>query len=113
MVIESSSVPLHALIITDTSIRNNIAMSISHTYIYNKPITKTLHHVVHITSTEAELFAIRCSINQAMSHNEILKIIIITDLIHAAKKIFNPTSYPYQVHVAFILIELYSFFSYY
>ena len=111
MVIESSSIPSLALIIMDTSVKSNIAMFISHIHIYNKPISKLLHHVVHITSTEAELFAIRCSINQAMNHNDTSKIIVVTDSIHAAKKIFNLSSHPYQVHSATILNELCIFFS--
>ena len=49
----------YALIITDVSIKNNIATSISHIYIQNKPITKTLYHTVNIISTEAKLFTIR------------------------------------------------------
>jgi len=60
MVIESSSFPSTAIIVTDTSIKNDIAISISHTHTHDKPIAKTVHHAVHITSTEAELFAIRC-----------------------------------------------------
>jgi len=71
------------------SIKNNVAMSIAYIHIYNKPLTKMIHHVVLITSTEAELFAIRCSINQAMNFNNIAKIIIVTDFIHAARKIFD------------------------
>ena len=90
LAIKFSSVPLYALVITDTSVKNNITMFISHTHIYNKPLTITLHHVVYIMSTEAELFTIRYSINQATSHNEISKIIIITHSIHVARKIFNP-----------------------
>jgi len=80
------SIPSYTLIITDASIKNNIATSISHTHIHNKPVTKTLHHVVNVISTEAELFAIRCSINQATKTNDISKIIVITDSIHTAKK---------------------------
>ena len=49
----------YALIITDVSIKNNIATSISHIHIQNKPITKTLYHTVNIISTEAKLFTIR------------------------------------------------------
>jgi len=41
--------------------------SIFHIYIHNKPIVKTLHYAVNITSMEAELFAIRCGINQAIN----------------------------------------------
>jgi len=63
LAIESLSIPSHAIVIMDASIKNNITTSISYTHIYNKLITKMLHHVVNITSTEAELFAIRCGIN--------------------------------------------------
>ena len=59
IVIKSSNSP----VVTDASVKNNIATFISHMHTYNNPITKTLHHVVHVTSTEAELFAIRCGIN--------------------------------------------------
>jgi len=96
---ESLSIPLRALIIMDASVKNNIATSILHTHIHNRPITKTLHHAVNITSTEAELFAIRCSINQATNHNDISKIVIVTDSVHVARKIFNPSLHPYQIHI--------------
>ena len=76
-------------------------------YTYNNSITKTLYHVVYITSTEAELFTIRCSINQASNCNDISKIIIITDSIHVAKKIFDSSS---QAHFTAILSELQEFF---
>jgi len=58
-----------------------------------------------------ELFAIRCSINQACIINNVSKIIVVTDSIHAAKKIFNSGSHPYQIHSAAILSELRTFFS--
>jgi len=45
-----------------------------------------------------ELFAIKCSINQATNHNVISKIIVITDSIHTARKIFDPSSHPFQKH---------------
>jgi len=90
---ESSSIPLHALIIMDTSVENNIAISISHIHIHNRPVTKTLHHTVNVMSTEAKLFTIKCDINKATNRNNISKIIIITDSIHAAKKIFDLSFY--------------------
>ena len=64
-----------------------------------------------MTSMEAELFAIRCGINQACSINNVSKIVIVTDSIHAAKKIFDCGSHPYQIHSAAILRELCTFFS--
>jgi len=91
---------------TDASIKNDIATSISHVHIANCPITKTIHHAVFITSTEAELFVIRCSINQACSNKAINKIIVVTDSIHTVKKIFDSSSHPFQHHSASILSEL-------
>jgi len=110
MVIESSNSPSTAIIVTDASVKNDIVIFISHMHTYNNPITKTLHCVVHITSTKAELFAIRCDINQASNCNDISKIIVITDSIHVAKKIFNPSLHPFQAHFVAILSELQEFF---
>ena len=106
MIIESSNSPSTAIVVMDASVKNNITTSISHMHTYNNPIIKTLYHVVYITSTEAELFAIRCSINQASNHNDISKIIIVTDSIHAAKNIFDPSLHPFQAYFVAILSEL-------
>ena len=110
MVLESSSSPSTAIIASDVSIKNNVATSISHMHVYNRPITKTIHHVVHVTNTEAELFAIRCSINQALNFDNMSKIIVITNSIHAARKIFEPSVYSYQIQLAAIFSNLCSFF---
>ena len=111
MVLRNSSLAQTALVITDVSIKNNIATSISHVHIANHPLTKTFHHASFVTSTEAELFAIRCGINQACSNDTISKIIVVTDSIHTAKKIFNSESHPFQLHSAAILSELRKFFN--
>jgi len=63
MVLESSSSPLVAIIASDVSIKNNIVTSITYIHIYNKPLTKMIHHMVLIISNEVELFAIRYGIN--------------------------------------------------
>ena len=83
----------HALVITDASVKNNVATFIAHVHICDKPIVKTLHHAVNINSIEAKLFAIRYGINQATSFLEISKIIVITDSIYIVKKIFKPMSH--------------------
>ena len=101
----------HTLVITDASIKNNVAISIAHVHICNKPVVKTLHHAVNINSMEAELFAIRYGINQATNSTGILKIIVITDLIHAIKKIFDLLLHLFQTHLASILCELPKFFA--
>ena len=63
IVLHAISNPKSTVIISDASIRNNIATSIVHIYLHSNPIKKMLHHTVSITSTEAKLFAIRCDIN--------------------------------------------------
>ena len=99
----------HVLIISDTGIKNNIAISITHIHVHNRPIIKTIYHAANITLTEAKLFAIRCGINQAVNLLGISKIVI-TDSIHAAKKIFDLTIHPFQIHSATTSKELREFF---
>jgi len=89
LVIKLLGVSTQALVITDTSVKNNVATSISHIHIHNKLIIETLHHALSVTSTEAKLFAIRCRINQATNSKNISRIIVITDSLYVGKKIFN------------------------
>ena len=110
MVLLNSSSPHTALVITDASIKNNIATSILHIHVANRLITKIVHHAAFVTNTEVELFVIRCSINQACSNITINQIIVVTDSIHTAKKIFDSSSHPFQHHSALILSKLQSFF---
>ena len=70
-----------------------------------------VHQAAYVTSTDVELFAIRCSINQAYSKNNISKIIVVTDSIHTAKKIFESSPHPYQLYMTSILQELRRFFT--
>ena len=111
MTIVSSLLSHTALIVSDASIKHDIATSVSHIHMWDKPLIKTVHHAVFVTSTEAELFAIRCGLNQACNEEEISKIIVVTDFIHIAKKIFDMKLYPYQIHTTAILKELRQFFS--
>ena len=112
MVMESSISSFIAIIAIDANIKNNIATFISYICTHNNSITKTIHHVVHITSTKAELFTIRYGINQASNFDTISKIVIVTNSIHVARKIFNPSLHPYQVQSAAILSDLQKFFLY-
>ena len=111
MTIQSSLSPHTAIVVSNTSIKNDIATSVSYIHICDQSLVKMVHHMAFVTSTEAELFAIRCSINQACSKENISKIIIVTDSIHAAKKIFDTKSHPYQIHMSAILNELRQFFT--
>ena len=109
--IKSLSNPSYALVVSNTSIKNNIAMSISHIHVHNKSTIKMIYYAVNVTIMEAELFAIRCSINQATALSGISNIIILIDSIHAARRIFNSSSHPFQIHVVAISAELRIFFS--
>jgi len=111
MVLCNSSSPHTALVVTDASIKNDIATSILHIHIANHLLTKTVYHASFVTSMEVELFAIRCGINQACSKENITKIIVITDSIHTARKIFDSKSHPFQSHTAAILNKLQDFFN--
>jgi len=86
-------------------------MSIVHIHSYLNSIKKTLHHAVSITFTEAELFAIRCGINQAIQIPEASHIIVITDSIHMVHRIFDSSIYPYQQQSITISKDLRSFFN--
>ena len=93
--ISASTDPHSVTVILNASLRNNVVISISYIHSYNRPIIKTIHHTVNITSTEAELFAIRCRINQANNIPNIKHIVVVTDSLHVAKKIFDSSIYSY------------------
>ena len=92
LALESSSSPSTTIIATDASIKNDVATFILHIHTYNRPIIKMIHHVVYVISTEAELFVIRYSINQALNLDNVSKVIVITDSIHMVKKSLNQLS---------------------
>jgi len=98
-----------AVIVLDVSTKNQVATSISYIYFYNNPIIKTIYLMINITFTEVKLFVIRCSINQAIQIININYIIIIMNLIHAAKRIFDSLVYSYQIQTFIISRELREF----
>ena len=113
IVLESLSFPSTTIIASDASIKNNVATLISHTHMYNRLIIKMIYYTVHVTNTEAELFTIKYGINQVSNFNNMFKIIVITNSIHVARKIFELLVHPYQIQLAAILSNLHSFFKYY
>ena len=94
-------------IISDTSVKNSITTSITHIQREQTLITKATYHAMNISSTEAELFAIRCGISQAIY----ITIIVVTDAIPAAKRIFNMSCHPFQLHSIAISRDLRIFFN--
>ena len=65
------------VMVSNTSIKNNVAISISYVHLFLNPIKKMIHHAVNIMSIKAELFAIRCNINKAIQIPNIVHITII------------------------------------
>lgn len=103
--------PNTIIVVFDTSIRNNIATSITHVHSFNNSIKKTLHHAIDITLIEAELFAIKCRINQAVQLPDLSHIIIITDAQHIVYKIFDFSIHPYKLQSIAISKDLRVFFN--
>ena len=108
--LRASSDPFSSIVMSDVSIKNQVATSILHIHSFNKPIIKTLHRAINITTAKAELFVIHCSINQAVANHNIKYIIVITDSLHIARRIFDSLTHPYQIHSVAILSELREFF---
>jgi len=75
-----------AIVISNTSIKDNVATSVVYIHTYNNPIRKTIYYAINITSIEAELFVIRCGINQPTQILDIFHIIIIIDAIQVVQK---------------------------
>jgi len=51
------------LVISDTSVKNDIVISVSHIRREHEIIKKTIHHAMNVISTRAEIFVIRCGIS--------------------------------------------------
>lgn len=91
--LEVSSDNKAAIVVSDASVKsNNVTTSVAHIHSYNNPVRKTVYHAINIISIEAELFVLRCRINQAIHISDIF---YITDVIHIVEKIFNMLNYPF------------------
>ena len=97
IVLNTSSDPSTVVVISDTSIKSNITMSVIYDHLFNNPLKKTLHHAINVTSTEAELFSIRCGINRTTQISSTSHIIIITDALYVTQRIFDLTIHLYQI----------------
>jgi len=86
------------LIISDPSVKNNVATLVLHIYRGQDIIAKTIHHAINVTSTEAELFAIRCSINHTTQIQDIVHIIIVVRVTNI------------RLHFSFSFFILFSFY---
>jgi len=71
---------------------------------------KTIHYAINNLSTKAEMFAIRYGISHASQLQVITCIVVITDVIYAAKHIFDMFICLYQLHSITISNNLRKFF---
>jgi len=109
--LQASSDLLMVVFVSDASIKNHVTTSIAHVHVHGSPVVKTFHHTVNVISTKARLFTIRCGINQATHLPNIKRIVIISDSIHMAKRIFDSSVHPYQIHSTAISCKLSEFFT--
>ena len=108
---DSISNPNTVIVISDASIKNNVATSSSYIYNNQNIIAKSIHHAINVTSTKVELFTIRYRINQAIQVPNIEQIIVITDAIPATRHIFDLSTHSYQLHSITISQDLRLFFN--
>ena len=81
------------IIIFNASLKNNVSMSISYIHSHSEQVKKMVYHTVNIMMTDAELFAIRYEINQAIIIPNTSCIVVITDTIHSAQQVFDLSVY--------------------
>ena len=74
---DSISNPNTVIVISDASIKNNVATSSSYIHNDQNIIAKTIHHAINVTFTKVELFAIRYRINQVIQVPNVKQIIVI------------------------------------
>ena len=103
--------PSSTIIVSNASIMNYVATLIFHIHSFNKSIIKTIHRAINITTTEAKLFTIWYSINQAVASSNVNQIVVITDSLYNTRRIFNSSIHSYQIYSATISQELREFFS--
>jgi len=77
------------------SVKNNIVTLVLYIRRGYEIIAKTVHYVINVSSTETELFTIRCSISQVSKIQDVICIVVITDTIHVAKHIFDTSIHPH------------------
>ena len=95
----STTQPGTIIIVTDASTKHGIyAVSVAHGW-QNKSLVFNLEYTApNVTSSEAEIFAIRCGINKATTLEEINQIIVIMDSIQCAQKLFDTSNLSLQGH---------------
>lgn len=78
----------NVVVISNTSIKNNVAISIAHICLRRNIIVKIIYYAINIISTKAELFIIRYETDQVVQ---------VTNAIYLVRHIFDSLSHSYQL----------------
>jgi len=94
-----------------SSVIASVKSDVATAYIWktNTIVSKTCHHAMDVTSGEAELFAIRCGLSPVTHDLSVHQIIIVTDAIHAARRILDTSTLPFQLYTIAISKDLKEF----
>ena len=112
ILLSSTSQPNTIIVITDASVRKgHYAISIAHGWQSRRLVFNSEYAAVNVTPAEAETFALRDGIGQATSLEGIDKIVVITDSISCAQKLFDMSNHPKQGHTIAISRSLRPFLS--
>lgn len=93
--LQTSANSQSVIIVLDSSIKNQVATSIAHIHVYNSLVIKMIYHAINVITTKVKLFTIRCGINQATCFSNISQIIVISDSIYTARRIFDSLLHSY------------------
>jgi len=94
----SSNSPKTIFIISNTSVKNNIATFVFYIWRKHNIIRKAVHYAINILSAEAKLSTIRYDISQAIQLQGAIQIVTITNAILVAKRIFDSSYHSYQLY---------------
>ena len=98
---DSSSNFYSTVIIANASIKNNITSSVLHIISNCRNLSKEVHHIVNVTTTEAELFSIRCSITQAYQIFDLMptrSLLLLISFIWPNKYLTHQQSFPNTIN---------------
>jgi len=107
----SATQPGTIIVVTDASTKRGLhAVSVAHGW-RNKSLVFNSEHTAVNVSSEAETFAIRSGISKATALEGINQIIVTTDSIQCAQKLFDTSNHSLQGHTIAMSYCLRAFFS--
>ena len=108
----SSQMASHNIaIVADRGIKKSqVATAVAHIWSENSIVQRLQANSINVTSIEAELMAIRLGLIPAIEEENVHNIIVITDSIAAAKKVFESKTDPLQNMFILVTSAIDSFF---